>query len=51
MDKTLTFWTKAMIMPLTMNFTLPTKVSWHKQDQWQERKWQTCQRYRWQKHD
>ncbi len=25
MDKTLTFWTKAMAMPLTMNFTLPTK--------------------------
>ena len=25
MDKTLTFRTKAMTMPLTMNFTLPTK--------------------------
>jgi hypothetical protein len=45
MDKTLTFQTEAMTMPLTMNF------SWHEQDQWQERKWRTCQRYRWWKHD
>jgi hypothetical protein len=51
MYKTLTFQTEAMTMPPTMNLHCRWKVSRHKQDQWRERRWRTCRRYRWWKHD
>jgi hypothetical protein len=47
MDKTLTFQTRAMTIPLRMTFTSPR----YKQDLWWEGNQWTCQRYRWQKHD